>query len=140
MRAIGHVLIVGYLTAFKQSLYESSPLIQDSKLTVSNVRDLLNLCKRKKTHAPIHAFSSCSMRQRKCFQDNLQWIRAAQKHKLVVGSQARILYSDHEGRIEIALAFNAAVRDGRLKVRLLAAASSLQPQYSGSRHHQPRSS
>ena len=34
----------------------------------------------------------------------------------MVGSQARILYSDHEGRIGIALAFNKAIADGRLKV------------------------
>jgi urocanate hydratase len=46
--------------------------------------------------------------------DNLRWIREADSHRLVVGSQARILYSDEEGRKKIALAFNQAVSDGRL--------------------------
>jgi urocanate hydratase len=46
--------------------------------------------------------------------DNLRWIREAEKHQMVVGSQARILYSDEEGRKEIALAFNDAVREGRV--------------------------
>ena len=41
--------------------------------------------------------------------DNIKWIRDAKKNKLVVGSQARILYADAEGRIEIAKAFNKAV-------------------------------
>jgi urocanate hydratase len=44
--------------------------------------------------------------------DNIQWIKGAQKNKLVVGSQARILYADAEGRIKIAEAFNSAVREG----------------------------
>ncbi len=47
--------------------------------------------------------------------DNIHWIREAGKNNLVVGSQARILYADCEGRTKIALAFNEAVRDGRLK-------------------------
>jgi urocanate hydratase len=47
--------------------------------------------------------------------DNLHWIRSAQEHKMVVGSQARILYSDEEGRKAIALAFNEAIRKGRIK-------------------------
>jgi urocanate hydratase len=46
--------------------------------------------------------------------DNLRWIRAAGENRLVVGSQARILYSDQPGRREIALAFNRAIREGRL--------------------------
>ena len=46
--------------------------------------------------------------------DNIHWIREAGKNKLVVGSQARILYADCEGRMKIALAFNKAVADGRL--------------------------
>ena len=48
-------------------------------------------------------------------QDNIQWIRGAKENKLVVGSQARILYADAEGRIKIASAFNDAIRDGRIK-------------------------
>ncbi len=44
--------------------------------------------------------------------DNIKWIEEAEKNKLVVGSQARILYADAEGRIRIAAAFNKAVADG----------------------------
>lgn len=46
--------------------------------------------------------------------DNLHWIRSAQQNKLVVGSQARILYADSEGRIRIAEAFNAAIKAGAI--------------------------
>ena len=44
--------------------------------------------------------------------DNIQWIRGAQENNLVVGSQARILYADAEGRIKIAQAFNKAIKKG----------------------------
>ena len=47
--------------------------------------------------------------------DNLHWIREAGPNNLVVGSQARILYADAEGRTKIALAFNDAIRRGELK-------------------------
>ena len=47
-------------------------------------------------------------------EDNLHWIREAGKNHLVVGSQARILYADAEGRTKIALAFNEAIRKGEL--------------------------
>jgi urocanate hydratase len=43
--------------------------------------------------------------------DNIQWIKKASENKLVVGSKARILYADAEGRTKIALAFNAAIRE-----------------------------
>ena len=46
--------------------------------------------------------------------DNIQWIKGAQENKLVVGSQARILYADSEGRIEIAKAFNNAIASGEI--------------------------
>jgi len=46
--------------------------------------------------------------------DNVRWIREAGRNKMVVGSQARILYADRQGRIDIALAFNKAVADGTL--------------------------
>jgi urocanate hydratase len=46
--------------------------------------------------------------------DNLQWIRQAKQNKLVVGSNARILYADAEGRIRIAAAFNEAIRNGKI--------------------------
>ena len=46
--------------------------------------------------------------------DNIHWIEEAQKNNLVVGSQARILYADCEGRTKIALAFNEAIRKGEI--------------------------
>lgn len=46
--------------------------------------------------------------------DNLLWIRTAESNKMVVGSQARILYADAEGRINIAAAFNQAIREGSI--------------------------
>ena len=51
--------------------------------------------------------------------DNLRWIREAEEHRMVVGSKARILYSDEEGRKEIALAFNAAIADGRISAPIV---------------------
>ncbi len=46
--------------------------------------------------------------------DNIHWIREAGRNRLVVGSQARILYADAEGRTKIALAFNRAIAEGRI--------------------------
>ena len=53
------------------------------------------------------------------YNDNLRWLSEAEKHKMVVGSQARILYSDQEGRVKIALAFNTAVKNGTIKVYII---------------------
>ena len=47
-------------------------------------------------------------------QDNIQWIKGAQSNNLVVGSQARILYADAEGRMKIASAFNSAIAEGKI--------------------------
>ena len=47
-------------------------------------------------------------------QDNITWIREAKQNKLVVGSQARILYADAEGRSKIAEAFNSAIAAGKI--------------------------
>ena len=47
-------------------------------------------------------------------QDNIQWIKAAKENNLVVGSKARILYADSVGRIEIAKAFNKAIKEGKI--------------------------
>jgi len=51
--------------------------------------------------------------------DNIQWIKGAQENKLVVGSQARILYADALGRMKIAEAFNKAVKDGTLSAPIV---------------------
>ena len=51
--------------------------------------------------------------------DNIQWIKGAQENKLVVGSQARILYADAEGRMKIAQAFNDAIAAGKIGLVVL---------------------
>jgi urocanate hydratase len=51
--------------------------------------------------------------------DNITWIEAAEENQMVVGSQARILYADSEGRIEIARAFNRAIAEGRIGAVIL---------------------
>jgi len=52
-------------------------------------------------------------------RDNIHWIREAGKNKLVVGSQARILYADCEGRIKIAAAFNEAIKNGLISAPIV---------------------
>ena len=51
--------------------------------------------------------------------DNIKWIKGAQENKLVVGSQARILYADAEGRMRIAEAFNNAIEKGEIGLVVL---------------------
>ena len=51
--------------------------------------------------------------------DNMHWIREAGRNKLVVGSQARILYADAEGRTKIALEMNRAIREGRISAPIV---------------------
>ncbi|MFK7932185.1 MAG: urocanate hydratase [Saprospiraceae bacterium] len=52
-------------------------------------------------------------------QDNIRWIETAEENQLVVGSQARILYADAEGRMKIAAAFNAAIRAGEISAPIV---------------------
>ena len=52
-------------------------------------------------------------------KDNIKWIKGAQENNLVVGSQARILYADGEGRINIAQAFNDAIAKGAIGAIIL---------------------
>lgn len=52
-------------------------------------------------------------------QDNIQWIEEAEKNQLVVGSQARILYADAEGRTKIAEAFNQAIKSGEISAAIV---------------------
>uniref|UniRef100_A0A673LG96 Urocanate hydratase n=1 Tax=Sinocyclocheilus rhinocerous TaxID=307959 RepID=A0A673LG96_9TELE len=58
--------------------------------------------------------STVTERVRQQYSDNIRWICEAGKHKMVVGSQARILYSDQRGRVSIALAINQAIAKGRV--------------------------
>nr|XP_023661226.1 urocanate hydratase [Paramormyrops kingsleyae] len=57
---------------------------------------------------------SVSERVRQQYKDNILWIQQAGKHNMVVGSQARILYSDQKGRVSIALAINSAIAKGKV--------------------------
>jgi len=60
------------------------------------------------------AMSSIDPNRRGQDRDNFSWIRDAARNKLVVGTQARILYADAEGRVKIALKFNDMVRNGEI--------------------------
>jgi urocanate hydratase len=51
--------------------------------------------------------------------DNIRWIQGAHHHKLVIGSQARILYANAEGRVRIASAFNRAIREGKISAPIV---------------------
>lgn len=51
--------------------------------------------------------------------DNIRWIESAKENRLVVGSQARILYADSEGRIEISRALNQAIREGKISAPIV---------------------
>ena len=52
-------------------------------------------------------------------RDNIQWIKGAKENNLVVGSQARILYADCEGRTKIAEAFNKAIKEGKISAPIV---------------------
>ena len=56
---------------------------------------------------------------RQQLRDNIKWISEAEQNKLVVGSKARILYADAQGRAEIALAFNQAIKNGELSAPVI---------------------
>ena len=60
------------------------------------------------------AMSCIDPKRRSQDRDNYVWIRDAEKNALVVGTQARILYQDAEGRVKIALKFNEMVRNGEI--------------------------
>jgi urocanate hydratase len=68
---------------------------------------------------PGQARGSAPLEIRQQIADNLHWIRSAQHNKLVVGSQARILYADSEGRIRIAQAFNEAIKRGEISAPIV---------------------
>lgn len=61
----------------------------------------------------------CPENIRTQYEDNIRWITEAKKHKLVVGSKARILYADEIGRRRIAQEFNAAIADGRVSAPIV---------------------
>src|SRR5690606_10043566 len=56
---------------------------------------------------------------RQQIEDNIKWIQEAESNRLVVGSQARILYADMEGRIKIADAFNTAIKSGSISAPIV---------------------
>ncbi|WP_197413054.1 urocanate hydratase [Vibrio sp. MEBiC08052] len=65
----------------------------------------------------MHQQAPAEIRQQ--IADNLSWIRQAEQNNLVVGSQARILYADAEGRMRIAAAFNQAVNSGKISAPVI---------------------
>lgn len=65
----------------------------------------------------IMKYSPAEIKQQ--MQDNITWIKGAQENKLVVGSQARILYADAEGRMKIAEAFNQAIKKNEIGMIIL---------------------
>lgn len=66
---------------------------------------------RKTDHA---AMTCIDPNRRGMDRDNHEWIKNAEKNALVVGTQARILYADHEGRVKIALKFNEMIRNNEI--------------------------
>jgi urocanate hydratase len=78
---------------------ESSDLEETDKIAIATLRKLVEK-------------SPDQIKQQ--MDDNIRWIKEAGKNMLVVGSQARILYADAEGRIEIASAFNRAISEGKI--------------------------
>ena len=63
--------------------------------------------------------SNCDDEIKTQYEDNIRWIVEADKHELVVGSKARILYADEVGRRMIALEFNRAIADGRISAPIV---------------------
>ena len=76
---------------------------KDLEITDRIAADVLT---KIKAHSPIEIQQQ--------MEDNIRWIKAAGENKMVVGSQARILYADAEGRMKIAEAFNNAIANGEL--------------------------
>ncbi len=86
--------------------------------TSGNARDLAitdGIAARVLEEIALYAPKLIEMQMR----DNIHWIREAGKNKLVVGSQARILYADCEGRIKIAAAFNEAIKSGKISAPVI---------------------
>jgi len=63
--------------------------------------------------------NNCSDDIKTQYEDNIRWIVEAEKHGLVVGSKARILYADETGRTKIAVEFNRAIAEGRVSAPIV---------------------
>ena len=66
-----------------------------------------------------HLAEDCKPEISTQYQDNIRWIEEAENHDLVVGSKARILYADEQGRLQIALAFNRAIKEGKISAPIV---------------------
>ena len=66
-----------------------------------------------------HLAEDCKPEISTQYQDNIRWIEEAENHDLVVGSKARILYADEQGRLQIALAFNRAIKEGEISAPIV---------------------
>ncbi len=86
-------------------------LVLSGGFVVPTIRLILKNRQNRCRHSRIHQCER-TFEIKQQLADNILWIKEAAKNKLVVGSQARILYADAEGRIEIAREFNLAVRRG----------------------------
>lgn len=85
----------------------------------SNNPDDLMLTDKIALETLSHIMENAPGRIRQQMSDNIKWISEAGKNNLVVGSQARILYADVRGRMEIASAFNRAVNEGKLSAPIV---------------------
>ena len=66
-----------------------------------------------------HLAEGCKPEISTQYQDNIRWIEEAENHDLVVGSKARILYADEQCRLQIALAFNRAIKEGKISAPIV---------------------
>jgi len=66
-----------------------------------------------------HLAEDCKPEISTQYQDNIRWIDEAENHDLVVGSKSRILYADEQGRLQIALAFNRAINEGKISAPIV---------------------
>ena len=66
-----------------------------------------------------HLAEGCKPEISTQYQDNIRWIEEAENHDLVVGSNARILYADEQGRLQLALAFNRAIKEGEISAPIV---------------------
>ena len=91
----------------------SSDLHQSDLIAADVITEAIEELERCKSE-PSDELSPATAARLGCLKDNLKWIRQAHDHRLVVGSQARILYTDAAGRAAIARAFNNAIYTGRI--------------------------
>ena len=83
-------------------------------ICTTNKQNDLDITDKIATNVMGKIYKKSTKNIKKQLEDNIKWIKSAKKNNLVVGSKARILYAHSEGRIEIALAFNKAIKKGKI--------------------------